>query len=165
MGLFDLEKQALGSILKSIRGGKRVTDECAKVIGLQKNLTIQCTELVALEETLNLFVSSWSRTENQGIRRLNIFSDCKSALQALQNPRRQSGQGVLRRIVQKIEGIRVAKGPEIVFQWVPAHSKVERNERADGLARSVTTEQARISSSDISNTSYVTSRATGEIKA
>lgn len=70
------------------KGGERVTNTLARVIGCHKNLTIQYAELVALEEALDQFTSSWYQIENQGIRRLNIYSDCKSALQALHDPRR-----------------------------------------------------------------------------
>lgn len=69
---------------------------------------------------------------------MKIYSDCKSALQALQDPRLQSGQPVFKHLLEKLDDIRVANGPEIQFGWVPAHADVEGNEKANTLSRSVT---------------------------
>lgn len=147
------------------RGRQAETNEHARLSGVQNKLTIQYAELVALEEALDLFIFSWDQTENQGIRKLNIYSDCKLALQALHNPKRQSGQSVLRRVLQKIESIRVVGGPEGVFQRVPAHSKVEGNERADALAKSVTAGQRTVLiPPDDCDTLLVASHALAKIK-
>lgn len=68
------------------REGVTVVKEHAKIIGLQEGLAVQYAELVRLEKGLDLFTSAWGQAENREIRKLNIYSDCKSALHTLQNP-------------------------------------------------------------------------------
>lgn len=88
-----------------------------------------------------LFIIWHGQTESESAcHKLQIFSDCKLALQALQNPQRQNGQSVLKRIVEKLEAIRVARGLEVQFQWIAARSELEGDEEADTLARSATVE-------------------------
>lgn len=93
VGIADFSKMCNGN-------GKWTTRDYTKTIGYQSCLTAQYAELVALEAALDFFTSSWDQSENQGLYKLSIYSDCKSALQALQNPHRQSGQYVLKRILE-----------------------------------------------------------------
>lgn len=99
----------------SKHGGILAIKEHAKIIGSQERQTAQCAELAGLEDALDSFTSSWGQAEIQNISKLRNYSDCKSALQALQNPRRQSGQSILRRILEKLKGIRRVNGPEVKF--------------------------------------------------
>lgn len=95
----------------------------------------QYAELGALEEALSALTISTilhRQTESESsFQKLRIFSDCKSALQALQNPHGRNGQSVLKRIEEKLGSIRVARGPEGQFQWVPAHSRLSALERRE----------------------------------
>lgn len=115
-----------------------------EIIGSQSCLSTQYAELIALESALDLFSLSWGQVENQGIHKLNIYGDCKSILQALQSPRGQSGQCILIRISDKLKGIEAVGGPEVRFKWVPAHAKVEGNERANTLAKAATAKQVQV---------------------
>ena len=66
-----------------------------------------------------------------------IFSDSQSALKAIANPFRQSGQCVLRHILHLIAVISLC-GRMISFHWVPSHSGIELNEAADSKAKELT---------------------------
>lgn len=50
------------------------------------------------------------------------------------------------------------KGPQVQFLWVPAHSDVEENEKANTLARSVTAEKAAAPPTALCVASYALSR-------
>lgn len=66
-----------------------------------------------------------------------IFTDNQATLQALQKPGRQSGQYILRSIIDALEHARQI-GAEIEFHWVPAHQGIEGNELADKVAKEAT---------------------------
>lgn len=56
-----------------------------------------------------------------------VFTDNQVALQAMQNPGRQSGQYILETILVAINKTRTIK-LTICFQWIPSHSGVKGNE-------------------------------------
>lgn len=136
--------------------GRQRTKELTRLIGLQSNLTMQA---------LHLFTSLSGRPENRGIHTLKIYSGCKSALQTLQNPQRQSGQSALRQILGKLKGIQAVNGPKIRFRWVPAHSKVKGNERANVLAKLSTTKHAPTPSPHTFDTPLAASHALSRVKS
>lgn len=51
---------------------------------------------------------------------------------------------MLRRIFEKLKDIQAESGPEVRFQWVPAHAMVEGNEKANVLAKSASARGATI---------------------
>lgn len=77
----------------------------ARTVGPQSKLTAQYAKLIAMEEALDMFKSSLGQANYQRVHKLIIYGDCKSALKALQDRRRQSGQSVLRRILEKLQSI------------------------------------------------------------
>ena len=70
---------------------------------------------------------------------VTIFSDCKSALQALSNPYPRSGQFLITRITLKVHEINMFQQSQINFQWSPGHSEISGNEQAHKLAQDATT--------------------------
>lgn len=69
-------------------------------------------------------------------RVINIFTDSRAALQRItKGVSSEVGQWLVRRIVERTENIRRASG-QVTLRWVPAHSGIEGNQRADEAARS-----------------------------
>lgn len=68
---------------------------------------------------------------------------------------------MVKQILEKLEGIRLAQGPEVQFRWVPAHAKVEGNERANMLAKAATAEPR---ATPPANTTIIISYAVNEVK-
>ena len=64
---------------------------------------------------------------------LVIFSDSKSALEALEN--QQSRNDEVQRLAQSIDRLHKSHKVNITLQWIPGHSEVEGNEIADRLAK------------------------------
>lgn len=84
---------------------------------------------MALSITLDRSVS--------GIKHATIFTDNQGAIRSSCDPNRQSGQLILRYIVNSIDALR-AQGIQVTLQWVPAHMGVEGNELADIAAKQAT---------------------------
>ena len=68
-------------------------------------------------------------------------TDSQAAIKAVANPRRQSGQAIIQEILDSIDNI-VIQHPHlrITIIWIPGHSGIEGNERADAEAKRAATE-------------------------
>ncbi|EDN04466.1 predicted protein [Histoplasma mississippiense (nom. inval.)] len=99
-------------------------------LGKETSTTVYAAELLGIHMGLNLILAS-------DRRRAAIFTDNQAALKALQNPRRSSGQSILRRIIDALDRVR-AQGLQVEFYWIPAHQGIEGNELADNLAKEAT---------------------------
>ncbi|EDN09159.1 predicted protein [Histoplasma mississippiense (nom. inval.)] len=99
-------------------------------LGKETTATVYAAELLGILMGLNLILTS-------DRRRAAIFTDNQAALRALQNPRRSSGQSILRRIIDALERVR-SQGLQVEFYWIPAHQGIEGNELADKLAMEAT---------------------------
>src|SRR5436189_118572 len=63
---------------------------------------------------------------------VHIFTDNQSAIQAIESPKQQSGQYIIKSILDKIDKIQEAKPMcNIYIEWVPGHKDIEGNEQAD----------------------------------
>ena len=62
---------------------------------------------------------------------INIYSDSQSALQALRNPISKSK--LVSRTFASVQ--RLCANNRVTLHWIPGHSNLQGNERADGLAR------------------------------
>jgi hypothetical protein len=69
-----------------------------------------------------------------------VFTDNSSAIQAVDSPQPQSGQYIIKGILDTIDRIHEAKSTcTIHVEWVPGHKNVDGNERAKTAATSFTT--------------------------
>ena len=62
-----------------------------------------------------------------------IFSDTKSALEALQNPPYQDQ--ITSEIVLEISNLIAAHAVHVTLQWIPGHCNISGNETADSLSK------------------------------
>src|SRR5271169_4335456 len=69
-----------------------------------------------------------------------VFTDNQSAIQAVDSPMRQSGQYIIKEILDTIDRIHEVKPTcTIHIEWVPGHKNAEGNERADQAAKAAAT--------------------------
>jgi hypothetical protein len=65
-----------------------------------------------------------------------VFTDNQSAIQAIDTPKHQSGQYIIKEILDTIDKIHeLAPTCNIHIEWVPGHKNVEGNEQADQAAK------------------------------
>ena len=78
---------------------------------------------------------------NDEYLRCHLYTDSQAAIKAVANPRRQSGQAIIQEILDSIDNI-VIQHPHlrITIIWIPGHSGIEGNERADAEAKRAATE-------------------------
>jgi ribonuclease HI len=109
-----------------------------QTIGIQDDLTIYFAEVFAIYQAvinIRLLLQAQPRVRS---KTMVVFSDNQAALQSLTSPRQQSGQFMLRNIIDAVHLLRKQYGSKIEFHWVPAHAGVELNERANTQARRAT---------------------------
>jgi ribonuclease HI len=94
--------------------------------------TVYAAELEGIRMALNT-----ARAEARDISpcSLTLFSDSQAAIQAVQNPRRPSGQYILSAIYRKVRALRACGLTDIQIRWIPAHVDVAGNEAADEAAK------------------------------
>jgi ribonuclease HI len=66
----------------------------------------------------------------------NIFTDSQAAIKAIINPRRQSGQAIIKEFLDCTDDIMETKPQQqITITWIPGHTEIQGNERADAEAK------------------------------
>ena len=103
-------------------------------LGAASFYTVYSAELAGIMGALHLALA---RSLSINCRRVIIFTDNQAAIHALDNPERQSGQIMITDIVQIVELLR-SKNIQIELHWVPAHSELDGNEKADKPAKEST---------------------------
>src|SRR5437667_10957422 len=66
---------------------------------------------------------------------VHIFTDNQPTIQAIESPKQQSGQYIIKSILDKIDKIYEVKPTCIIhIEWVPGHKDIDGNEQADQAA-------------------------------
>lgn len=99
-------------------------------MGEQSEATVYAAELQGILLALVIVL-------RRQIQHAMVFTDNQAALRAIQNPSRQSGQYILETVLAAIDRAHTSK-LTISFRWIPSHSGVEGNERADQAAKEAT---------------------------
>ncbi len=68
--------------------------------------------------------------------RITVYSDAQMAIKQLQEAKSNVGQTLRIQIYKQARQLR-AYGREVIVRWIPGHSRVEGNERADKAAKKV----------------------------
>ena len=118
-GTVDPDSNTLGAAVysNSYTGCWRVTD----------NASTMQTELAAIRETLK-----YSMSNGQGD--ITIHTDCKSALQALQQAKIKDNKTLIHEIKYLLIQHHITNR-EVHINWIPSHTGIPGNEKADELAK------------------------------
>lgn len=134
-----------GSGLTGLVGASAVdplsADYMQRHLGSLEHSNVYVTELTGIEMGLEQLANRRNRQNKDKVRELVIFSDSQAAIKSVQNPRRPSGQYVLKSIYNHVRALRsrVALTPtplSITIRWILAHVGVSGNEAIDGAAKS-----------------------------
>ena len=112
-----------------------------QTIGSQQDLNVYFAELFAIYQAVKS-IERYARDQDmRASEPFVICSDSQAALKSLAKPKQQSGQFIIRSILETIDKLEGAAS--ITFQWVPAHAGVSLNEMANALARTATERERR----------------------
>jgi ribonuclease HI len=106
-----------------------------KYIGTDDTHNVYAAELTATQMAVKIFEQKINEYMN-----VHIFTDNQSAIQTIESPKRQSGQYVIKKILDIIDQIHEIKPTSnIHIEWVPGHENIEGNEQADQAAKTAAT--------------------------
>ena len=94
-------------------------------MGTDDTHIVYAAELMAIQMAVTLFEKKMSEYAN-----VHIFKDSQAAIQAIESPKRRSGQYIIKGILDKIDSIHEANpSGNIYVEWVSGHKNVQGNGR------------------------------------
>ena len=104
-------------------------------VGMEDTHNVYAAELTAIQMAVMLFEENTDEFAN-----VYIFADNQAAIQAVESPNRQSGQYIIRSILDTIDKVHAVKPAcKIHIEWVPGHKNIDGNEKADQAAKAAAT--------------------------
>ncbi len=134
-GVLDIftDGSAIGGHVGAAAVAPRLKEGRICYMGTEEMTTVFGAELqgIVMATAMTMTIKE---TRGQNMWAVNIYVDNQAAIRASANPGRQSGQYLLREVVQGIDRLREA-GVRIQIHWIPAHVGVPGNEEADIAAK------------------------------
>jgi ribonuclease HI len=100
-------------------------------LGSDQQYNVYSSELTAF--LLALQILKQQRRINN-VEKCRIFSDSQAAIRALMNPRKQSGQAIIKDILDEIDRLLLYE-VDFTINWIPGHEEIHGNEKADEAAK------------------------------
>ena len=102
---------------------------CKTTLG--ENKEVLDAELWGISQALKIALKE---TTPKKVGRITVYSDAQMAIKQLQEAKSNAGQALRIQIYKQARQLR-AYGGEVIVRWIPGHSGVEGNERADKAAK------------------------------
>jgi ribonuclease HI len=84
-------------------------------------------------EAINLALKQWQSGRHP---KCHLYSDSQSSCKAILQPMRQSGQSIIKGVLNRIDTIhRRHPNWQLAISWVPGHQGIDGNEHADAAAK------------------------------
>ncbi len=100
-------------------------------ISIKDTHNVYAAELMAIQMAVSLFKKRIEEYSN-----VHIFTDNQSAIQTIESPKRQSGQYIIKGILNIIDRVYAVKPTcNVHIEWIPGHQNIDGNERADQAAK------------------------------
>jgi len=104
-------------------------------MGTEDTHNVYAAELMAIQMVVSLFEEKIEEYSN-----IYIFTDNQSAIETIESPKRQSGQYIIKGILDIIDRTYAIKPTcNIHIKWVPGHKNIDGNEQADQAAKAAAT--------------------------
>ena len=104
-------------------------------VGTDNTHNVYGAELTGIQMAMRLFEEKIDEYSN-----VYIFVDSQPAIQAVASPKRQSGQYIIKKILDAIDRIHETKPTcNVHIEWVPGHKSITGNEHADKAAKAAAT--------------------------
>jgi tubulin alpha len=106
-----------------------------RYLGTSSESTVYAGELEAIHMAV-IHAKDLTQMESR------IFTDSQAAMKSLAKPKRQSGQAIIKRILDEMDTLYLTTTSHALqFEWVPGHVGIEGNEKADQAAKSAAIEK------------------------
>src|SRR5204862_6080703 len=99
-------------------------------LGSEKHYNVFIGEVTAVQLAVEIL------RDDHDFRICYIYSDSQAAIKAIDKPRRQSGQQIIKELLDCIDEVTL-QHPQlrIILIWISGHIGIEGNERADTEAK------------------------------
>ena len=97
-------------------------------LGSNTQFNVYTGELTAINLAVDI-------ARHQQANECNIYTDSQAAIKALVNPKRQSGQQIIKMTLDNIDTAVTEEGLKLSIHWIPGHQDIAGNEEADGEAK------------------------------
>ena len=77
------------------------------------------------------------RTRNGGPTTVTVFTDSQAAITKILDPKARVGGDAVRSLVYQNAHVIKNAGHTVVLRWVPGHSEIPGNEKADAAAKDI----------------------------
>ena len=124
-----------GSDIKGRVGASSWCPKLNRQMGVDLGPTSKATVYTA--ELLGILYSIITAVTAREVKTVTLFVDNQAAIQSVHSPGGQSGQLILRQIIHFISVLQ-KRGISIEICWIPAHTGILGNEKADIIAKQAT---------------------------
>ena len=125
-------------------------------LGNEASFNVFAAELMAMNLAIDMLKNNTEANSTNCI----IYSDSQASISAITKPAKQSGQGIIREILDKVDSLQAQTQINITIVWIPGHMDIPGNEEADAAAKSAAKEKGKLDASAFKHPAMKSARIT-----